>query len=547
MKNKLMLLLVLPMLVMVSSCDSISDRLRKKAEGYPTKLTNTQKKITENEKKYNSYLKSVPNKVASYSKSENLPSNFTKAKENLKLGDKIYKNSVMVLLENDESKSEGRLTKQLTTIDGIMKKSITTSEYPYERLSLINDVFKNSNKYKLNSDRHKENTIKKAEDLRSFAKPYLVKYPKQKKTINNLVAQGDGMVQKVSLYNDIVTNQITKLNAKDSVNLTSLVDSYQNGGKVSLNMNKHNKDTKKKLKELDQSYSKILKDMKARFYVQVGRSSWDSSSDYGGKDYLYPMVEVDEETFKYFEGLASTVTLASELGYGTSDVNVKIKKSMWDKLKIRPKANYPSSHDDSEFWLNNTVTKYYHNYIIENNGKVINQSSWKEVSEDVFLENLDNLGMTIYSKPLGSFEKEAISEAAPAGLTYVNNPKYGQWKKDSNGNEFWVFYGQYMFLSHLMGGHNYSRYEYNDYNRNYRNKRRSYYGSGGARHYGTRGARYTKTKSYASSNYKRSYASSPRSSYGHSGISKTSRSRSQTSSSRSGSSRRGGGPGGGGK
>jgi hypothetical protein len=202
----------------------------------------------------------------------------------------------------------------------------------------------------------------------------------------------------------------------------------------------------------------------------------------------------------------------------------------------------------AEYWINNTVAKYYHKYIVEENGKH-SETDWQLVDEDLFYDNLDNIGMAIYSKPLGKYNKEAVEEAAPPGMNAVGNPKYGTWKKDSEGNKFWEFYGKWMFFSHIMGGFGYNRpYYYNswyDYDRNYRGSR-SYYGSNGSRNYGTRSNSLRNSSSYKSSNYGRRIASS-NSSFSSKNIGNTIKKNSSSSSLRSGSSRRGGGPSKGGK
>lgn len=552
MKKGLILLLVLPFLTMIYSCDSISERSRKKAEAFKTKLVTADIAVKDKETAYKKYLKSVPSEVAKYSTIEKLDDNFKAATNLIVVGDNIYKR-VEVILKNDESKSEPTLLTNLTNIDNLISNSKTTSEYPKKRMMLLTDIYNNADKFKEGSEKNRAIAEGELADLKLVTSKYYSKYPTQKTAIDGMVKKGVGLVSTAITYNDSVDSNYKKKADSSGLNLSVFGDSYERGGVVAKNMVTHNKDSKKLLAELDKSHTKILKDMKVLFYVQVGRTTWDSYSDFGGDhNYTYSMREVDEETFKYFDGLPETVVLAS----GETNPSVKVNKGMWDKLKINTSEKLHSGDDDGEYWLNNTVAKYYHNYVVESDGKVIDKSEWVEVDEDKFYTNLENLGMSIYSKPLGSFESEAIEYAAPAGLTYVDNPKYGQWKTDASGNNFWAFYGQYMFLSQMMGGHNYSRAEYRDYNSNYRGRNRNYYGSGGSHNYGTRGTTYTKSKTYASSNYKKSYAGSTKSSFGHSNLKKSYRpstgsaktsSRSQTSSSRTGSARRGGGPGGGGK
>lgn len=65
------------------------------------------------------------------------------------------------------------------------------------------------------------------------------------------------------------------------------------------------------------------------------------------------------------------------------------------------------------------------------------------------------------------YEGESAS-TEPAGSEYVGNSNYGHWKQGSNGQSFWVFYGQYAMFSSL-----YSRPVYYDHWSTHR--RPSYY------------------------------------------------------------------------
>lgn len=129
--------------------------------------------------------------------------------------------------------------------------------------------------------------------------------------------------------------------------------------------------------------------------------------------------------------------------------------------------------------------KYFHKYkiIIEkkNNGTEsteddfdIKLTEWKEVSAITFEEHQKDLGMTVLSKKDGVLDKKAT----PAGYNnYVGNNKYGTWQRQSNGSSFWVFYGQYHFMSSLFYGpsHRYYRNDY-DYYRTNHYRKSSYYG-----------------------------------------------------------------------
>lgn len=119
---------------------------------------------------------------------------------------------------------------------------------------------------------------------------------------------------------------------------------------------------------------------------------------------------------------------------------------------------------------------------------------WQNVSDETFNKYKDDLGMTIVSKKNGVLDKVS----SPAGYdNYVGNPRYGTWRTNSSGGSFWVFYGQYRFLSDiLMGPRYYYPYSsWNTYHRDYRG-RRAYYGTNNS--YGTKSTSSAKKTTWGS-------------------------------------------------
>jgi len=135
---------------------------------------------------------------------------------------------------------------------------------------------------------------------------------------------------------------------------------------------------------------------------------------------------------------------------------------------------------------------YRHQYqvIIQRPDTVLEQkSTWKNVSEAFFSQNMNNMGMEIVSKKDGVVTKQAV----PAGYNhYVGNEKYGQWE-NRGGSSFWAFYGQYAFMSSMFNMMSYRRSYWDDY------RGGGYYGSSRG-YYGPRGSSPVYgTKSYTSS------------------------------------------------
>jgi len=147
--------------------------------------------------------------------------------------------------------------------------------------------------------------------------------------------------------------------------------------------------------------------------------------------------------------------------------------------------------------------------------------NWEKVSKKTYDQLEKKLGMAIARKPAGKFDEEAENLAQPAGFSYMAPPgksnRYGQWRQDSYGGSFWMFYGQYMFMRSMFWGPTYSPIYVNQYNgyRRSHTSGRTYYGTTntGQNRYGTnsqatvsryRSSRFVRGGGYRNSYYKRS-------------------------------------------
>jgi len=175
-------------------------------------------------------------------------------------------------------------------------------------------------------------------------------------------------------------------------------------------------DLYKKFFELNNWEIKILKDMDMKFFIQIGRSTWDSTSDFGEQNYLYKYREVSRKNFD----------LADKKTYVVVH-NIKL-----DQYKDNPRG-----HDSREFWLNDKIIKYYHKYnyiagssIKEKNPRIYNTKNWIEVSSDDYWNNHSSLGKEIYSKSFGYFKNEASKKSLPIAGGFVDNIYYGDWENN---------------------------------------------------------------------------------------------------------------------
>lgn len=235
-----------------------------------------------------------------------------------------------------------------------------------------------------------------------------------------------------------------------------------------------------RMAELDKSYSLILKDMDFKIYVTIGRSSWDDWDDVTTEhEYYYPVREVSLKCYDELRANSNVESIASLK-------SVHIDKDAWNALKIDKKENWPAHYDDAAvFWIEDIEIQYFHTYLSETNGKKTTYT--EEVDEEDYVEHEKDLTMCIETKPLGYFNSEAIENSTPPGLAYVGDSKYGEWRQDESGNDFWFFMGMYIWYNNIYGyPYHYTSGVYHDYRRHGSN--RPYYGrSGSTRKYGTGG------------------------------------------------------------
>jgi hypothetical protein len=103
------------------------------------------------------------------------------------------------------------------------------------------------------------------------------------------------------------------------------------------------------------------------------------------------------------------------------------------------------------------------------------------------------------------FDEEVLREAAPPGMAFVGNPRYGQWESDGHGGRRWSWFESYLFSRLMFGRNHYYHYgDWNRWNTGYRG-RRAYYGRRDDRNlYGTYGSHTRGSSRYASSTFGRS-------------------------------------------
>ena len=240
--------------------------------------------------------------------------------------------------------------------------------------------------------------------------------------------------------------------------------------------------------ELDHSYSKTLVDMRADYALVIRRQSWDNAYDYPPlHDHDWTRT-VDGQTFDHFDEIPGSLATVSKGFFGTSvSLLSGVDQARWDALKIDAEESMAERDDEGEIWLQEAKATYFHKYFVTENGES-SESDWVPVAAAFFLANLDNLGMDVESKPYGVFESDKLTEAAPPGMSFVGNERYGRWQSDGRGGSVWNWIGPYLLYRSFFGSpYGYGRGEWNTWRGGYMGSRPYYGGTSTAPAWGTRG------------------------------------------------------------
>jgi hypothetical protein len=104
----------------------------------------------------------------------------------------------------------------------------------------------------------------------------------------------------------------------------------------------------------------------------------------------------------------------------------------------------------------------------------------------VFNDSLIDVVNVLADLSNGKLPRMQVSQSEPksaqgAGSHLVGNPRYGRWQRNSSGQSFWAFYGQYALMRSLFFSPR--PYYYSSW---YPNRGWSYYGNVGRNYYGSR-------------------------------------------------------------
>ncbi|MDH5388707.1 MAG: hypothetical protein OEY06_09675 [Gammaproteobacteria bacterium] len=533
---------------LLSSCSGLPDLLMHEFKLMPKRLVDNEALIKTQKEAFDKLSSHAEWTFFSpYLESEKWIDKFNVAKDELSKAKHLYDTQIEPMADNNEPEEAQAFTQLIEQFNKHMYASSAAAYYADKRIDFLVTTRNTAAELYAKANQQYEKNLSLQRLFVSQAGAATEKYPNKKDDLTERVAGLDTLVKESS---DSYLILKTEYNKNSKANYAHFGDAI-----VALNIStqkvaRYEDEHSNKVDELYRSYVKVLADQRVDYYVVIGRATWCEGEYCGsGDEARFPAVQVDAETFEYFDALTINSIAQYRRSWGGDDkLSLKIPQDKWNALRLNYKSGKSSSHDYGEYWVDSTSTKTFHKYIEIVNDKMT-EKDWQAVSDDNFWKNYENLGMAIVTKPYGYYEEDGLKDAQPVGMATVAKPvvsngvatgsnQYGEWRH-SNGNSYWHYYGMYRLFGDLVGPR---RYSYNDWN-SYSGRKRGYGYYGRNDEYGTYGS-----STYSSSRYRNSKFATRNPGEVRSAASGKSRTSRSTPSVRgAGSSSRSRGPSGGGK
>lgn len=496
--------LVLLALVFLTGCgQGLPDATKTQAKAVKQNLKVTQDFIEAQKKKYDR-LSASPDfsAMAEYAAREKWNTAFANAGVTLTRAQKVYDKGLKVTIKQDKPEGEAQALAQVKQVNSVIREAKKQATAPFKRVSRIKSAMTGAQAMQKSALASADTILSKVQSLEQDpvvqAKE---KFPGSEAKITARFAPFSKMADDTKANTDIVKSQY-KAHTAGSADYAAFVTAADAIEQAKKTLSKDGPKFEKDLDRLYQSYTKILEDMKVEYYVNIHRESWDERSDYYNPGIFVYAAQVSPAVFQALT--QSEAESIADLTPGFSGMNMRVTpglESAFKTLNLDLVTGWPDSrHNAATFYLESTQLNYFHKYLKEENGET-SETGWEAVNASFYEQNLENLGMAILSKPYGEFEPDF--QAAPPGMAYVGNSKYGEWKKDESGSSFWSWYGRYAFFSSLFffPPHSYSYGSWNRWNTDYRYKKPYYGQTQTGNTFGSRGTRMKQSPRYQNSTF----------------------------------------------
>jgi hypothetical protein len=505
--------------VLLVGC-GISQELTERVHKVQTSLTSLEQMLEKSEKEFHT----IASKDAElwgflqpYAEREKWGDKFTEVKGDLKSLRQKFDNDIAPLVKADKRESSGSLMHLLGGVEKNFAPITARIQWVSKRIALLQTSREKAGTWIRESRARVQELDEAIEKLAPVIAEAKDSFPNRSDAIDVRFAPLKKLVGDAHHALDGAEKEFVAHVSKGIVDYAVFADGVKAIEVARASFDKIESKYRSDLGSLYKDHTVVLRDMKIEYRVQIGRTSWNESSDFSfDEDYLFQPAFIPKEAYEYLgklpngEGQGEQGNIAGySSGWSSWNSGVHIRRDVWDRLKVKMDEAFPSSDNSSTFWIAELEPVYYHKYA-HVAGKTVTEGTWEEVDEADYGEHVNDFGMAIETKPLGKFTDEVIEEPTPVGIEMVGNTHYGAWREDHSGNSFWEFYGQYAFMNALLGGndHYYSRDEYNAYRTWRRDKDREssgWYGtSGTVPTYGSSGSHTQSTTSYKGSPFAKS-------------------------------------------
>ena len=503
------LLFTAGLIVTLTGCGAgLPKELKSQAKSIPDSIKDVQSRIDKHRDKYSSLTKSNEfKKVQKFALKESWAGKFNLAHDELNRSIKLYDKELLPLIKKNKPESVSAVRLQIARINKSILNATKLSQFAFSRFSSITDTINNAEALQSRAKKDADQIFSIADKITTgpFAKAN-DDFPDLKDKINTRFAPLSNFARQSKHNLSVVAAAYKDHTSGSDADYAAFTDSAK---ALSSDLEKTKIFKIKFTKEIEQlylSYTKILKDMKEEYVVVIQRESWNENSDYYNPKFVTFQRQVNSEVYETLTADNLDTIAAITAGFTGSKFKNHIG-SLWKKLSINPAEQWPSrSHNAASFYVNDSKEVYFHKYMLEENGET-KETDWEKVDESFYEANFDFLGMAILAKPYGVFEKDRLTQAAPPGMAYVGNSKYGEWKKDNSGSSFWSWYGKYALFSTLFfpRPYYYPYNSWNSWNSGYRHNR-PYFGKTGQgfQKFGTQGSFIKKSSKFQSSTFAKS-------------------------------------------
>lgn len=488
---------------MLAGCGvGLPQELVRQAKEIPKSADATQLEVDKDRSDFSSFQETdeYVSFLQRYSENEKWEEKFQQASSELTNVKKTYTDLAQPLLKKNKPELAQELTDLIQKLKDRMKNARAIARSPNKRAAFLSDARKNTQNLVSQAQEDNAAIDEVIQSVEIKAHKAQKDYETKREDIDGRLAPFTKWEQEADEGLKVAAAEL----AKDETerDYAALADGATLNGVNLEKAIKQGEIFKGIIDELYDSFSRILEDQKADYFVSIVRESWNAALDGGARQYKYDAVLVDGEVYEVLTGLPGAGTFATVT---RNYLNLRIDERIWAALNINPTDNWPNRHNSAEFWIEEWDLKAFHKYV-EVRGAERTDTDWIEVDEEDYQYYFECLNMTIATKPYGMYLEEQSAECIPAGMEYVGNPEYGEWKKDEHGDSFWEFYIKYAVIRSLIWGPVYSPFYRSMWSPWYGGGywgARPYYGVGTVVTYGTYGAQTKQSSNYKNSGFEK--------------------------------------------